>query len=315
MADDITRNHEATANGFVHTPETVFAGSYYKRETTAYGTEEPTVGAGFKKFYGISVVPTIVQESKNIEVQGFTLPTGVLKGAESSTWSGSGSISYGDFGIIVDIDSSGPQYPKSYTLQHYDMKATGCAVTSYSISGSPLELNMDLGFVGKACAKGTAFPPSTAGEEAGDQVFFNPNATNIYVDNNLIQRVNAFNLSLDNIWNIANFINPEKQTIVQTLVNGTFSITEPLENNSGSGGYSVWKSDSVQTVKIENKTAIGTTDYWFTIEFNVMWNTPDAPGDNNNIWCIQNNATIIHKPTQPAVNVQSGIDYDVVRDH
>lgn len=297
---DVTRNHEALANGFIHTPETVFAGSYYKYEST-YGTETPTVGADFKKFYGVNIVPTIVQESKNIEVQGFTLPTGVLKGAESSTWSGSGSISYGDFGIIVDIDSSGPQYPKSYTLQHYDLKATGCAVSSYTISGSPLELNMDLGFTGLACEKETEFPPTLATAEAGDQVFFNPNATKIYIDNVEVPRVNAFSLSLDNIWNIANFINPDSQTIVQTLVNGTFNLTEPMEST-------VWKSNDIQAIKISNDTMIGTTKYWFTIEFNVMWNTPDSPGDNNNVWCVQNNATIIHKPTQPAVNVQSGID-------
>lgn len=300
---DVTRNHAVTTTGFTHTPETIFAGTRYKHETV-YGTENTPTGQGFSKFYGVSVTPTIQQDTKNVEVQGITLATGVLKGAEYSTWEGSGSCAFADFGIIVDINSSGPQQPNSYTLQHFDLKSTGCAVKSYGISGSPLELNMDLGFVGKKVTKGIATPTNDVTPE-GQSVFFEPTNTKIYIDDHLVERVNAFSLSVDGIWDIGNFIDNDKQTILQTRVNGEFTITEPMVNTQT---YSVWKGDGVQTVKIVNKTDIGTTRYWFTIEFKVMWQTPDSPGDTDNMWTVQNKATIIHDENQPALNVHSGID-------
>jgi len=308
---EVTRTHAVTTGNWTHTPESVFAGSRYKKEDK-YGEEKATVGQGFSKFFSLSVTPTIQQETKNIEVNGTTLPVGVLKSTEYSEWNGSGAISYADFNVLIDVDSSGPIDPVSYTLQHYDLRSEGCVVKNYTISGSPLDLNMEVGFVGKKITKGVDTPTNDV-TPTGFNKFYEPTNTEIYIDNKLVERVNAFSLSVDGIWTIGNFIDNDYQTILQSRVNGEFDITEPMVNTED---YSVWKPDTgVSSIKIQNETEIDNQKYWFTVEFDVMWQTPSEPSDTDSMWTVQNKATIIHKENQPSINIQSGITDVETQDH
>lgn len=297
---DITRNHEATST-FTHEIETIFSGTSFKKET-AWGTEAGTVGTGFSKFYGFDVTPTLNQETKNIEVKGITLPTGVLKGIKWTTWSGSGSLGYKDFALFTDILSGGQMLPNSYTLYHQGMKALGCAVSGFSISGSPMEMTGSVNFVGKDVTTGVSTPTYATAAD-GDTVFFQPDQTRIYIDDTEIQKVNAYEFNIDGIWNIANYINPQYQSIAQDRINGSFSMTIPL--NSTAFGY--FNDNAVHEVKIENNTVLGDKTYWFTIEFNTMLSTPDSPGDTDRLWTIKCNGAVIHDETK-AVNIQSGIE-------
>lgn len=283
-----------------HEVETVFANSFWKAETS-WGTENGTAGQGFAPFKGFNITPNFIQNKNTIDVQGFTLPLGVMAGVENSEWSGDGWLCYEEMAFFASFISQGKANPNSFTLQHKKLKSTGCVVKGYSITSTPEQMTASLSFVGKTpVTQQNEFDMPTT---APTLHFFEPMKNTVTLtdksasgSSQLVSKLNAFKFEMADMWAIVNYIDPDygtddsKQSIAQTRASGTFSMTLPMDDNC----YGFLHSNSLYHAKIENKTTYGSTIYNFTIDFDFMWNAPSTPSDTDNVWTIELNGAVMN---------------------
>lgn len=291
-------------NYFDHEPESVFQASFYKPEYSNF--ETPDTGDPVM-FSTMNVTPTFNQNKNPLEVQGATLPVGMIQGLGSTEWSASGQLCLEELGFLSGIKPTGTvasgsltggvyatykdtTYPNSFTFYHKGFKANKCVVSGFKIEGNTEEITTEVNFIGGDVASDS----TTLTVAPSKPNLFIPYKTSIAIDNDAFTKVNSFTLDVSDIWSPVNYLgasNIPKQTVAQSRVSGKFSCVLPYDD--GTRALNLLTDTDTHTVTITNITKIGDYNHTVSWTFDIMYDNAEAPSDTDNVWTMPLNGVIV----------------------
>ncbi len=268
---------------FTHVTETAFQKTQLGVETS-WGTGVPaTIQLG-----SLMLTPQIRRIENVFTPRGIMLPGIQSIGREYTELALEGQASFEDLAyFLADFVSDSQTDPLSYTIESGGLQVPGAVVTAIALDADRDKINVTGNMLGK---KGVV-QAASGGLSPLTQTPILASPVAITFDSVTVENIFGWNFSLADMWGIAHYVgDSEPGAIMQKAAKGTFGVL--LEADDTNMAYLA----ETGTIAVEISSANGANS--LTLAFDAKLGEPDRYSDQEGIWAIKLNMTIMNKATK-----------------
>jgi hypothetical protein len=269
---------------FTHATETAFMKGGLAIETV-YGTAvDATVGLG-----AVTITPAIKRTTNKFSALGILLPAVQSIGREHTEISFEGKATYQDLPYFVyDVVSDSQIDPitlqRVYTVESAGLQIPGAIITGWTLHGNRDEITLSGSMIGKKAVVHASSAPAVAAQTA-------ISASEIAISvGGAVANLFEWDLSVSDMWGGATYIgDSEFATIMQKQITGAFKFKVEADT-TGLAFLSVGTLVACTITATEGAHSL-------TITFNAMVGEPGSFSDEEGIYAIEHNLTVMNTAT------------------
>jgi hypothetical protein len=268
---------------FTHEVETAF-----RKGQLGIQTEYATPVAATIALGSVSLNPQIKRFTKKFTPKGRLLPTVLKRGVKYTEIGFDGEGTYEDIGYFLkDVVSDAQATPVIYTAEAGGLQIGGAIVSAITLKGNKDDVTVSGTMLGR---EGTVAAP-TGGLTIPEQTPILATGVVITIDSAEMTKVFDWELSLADIWGAVAFVGDTTfVNALQKQINATFKV----KVESDSDGLGLLSTDDVVACSIVATTGAKV----LTIAFDAKVGEPGPFSDEDGIYAIEHNLTIMDKATK-----------------
>ncbi len=271
---------------FTHEVETAFQKGQLGIEV-AYGTGvAATIALG-----SVTLTPQIRKTTNKFTPNGVLLPTVLGTGRQYTEISFEGQATYEEVGYFLKDVVSDAQIDPLTLQMVYTVEAGGLQIPGSIVSAVTLRGNRDeVALSGTMLGKAPTVQAPTAALAIPTQTPIDPAGVVITVDGSVLSKAFEWELAINDMWGGATFIGSATfASILQKAIDASFRV----KVESDASGLALLSEESVVACSIVCTTGAKV----LTIEFDAKVGEPGPFSDEEGIYAIEHNLTVMNKAT------------------